>query len=221
MDQALVRTSERGLPLLVHKGNRIPAYIVGFAIASALYLSSNHYPIFTPIELKMTFIDQWVPFIPETVWIYVTEYPLFLVVYFTAKDYLNINKYMYSFLAMQSFAVLIFFLWPTTFPRGQFPLIEGEMDSLTYSIFSQLRVADTPNNCAPSLHVSSVYLSSFIFLDEQRSKFKWFFLWATLIAFSTLTTKQHYLIDLVTGLLMAILFYWIFHKLVPYRQANR
>jgi membrane-associated phospholipid phosphatase len=64
-----------------------------------------------------------------------------------------------------------------------------------------------------------VYLSSFAFLSENRRRaFGIFFCWSTLIALSTLTTKQHYLADIVSGLTLAVpVFYW-FHYLQPYRN---
>jgi membrane-associated phospholipid phosphatase len=115
-------------------------------------------------------------------------------------------------------SVLIFFIWPTVYPREQFPLPQ-DLNALTYYVFNYLRHADAPTNCCPSLHVSSVYLTSFLYLDEQRGKFPFFFGWGTLIALSTLTTKQHYLIDVVAGLMMAIVVWWIFYRVMSYRPA--
>jgi hypothetical protein len=127
----------------------------------------------------------------------------------------NLNKYLYSIMAMQIFSVIIFMLWPTIYPRQDFPL-PADSHSLTTFIFSCLRSIDHPTSCLPSLHISSCYLSAFVFLDEQKSKFWFFFLWATAIGISTLTTKQHYLIDVIAGLAVAYAFYWIFHRWVSY-----
>jgi membrane-associated phospholipid phosphatase len=67
--------------------------------------------------------------------------------------------------------------------------------------------------------VSSVYLSSFAFLSEKRvTKFWIFFIWSTLIALSTLTTKQHYVADIVSGLALAIVFYRWFHVQQVYQR---
>jgi len=204
------------LPLFITPENKNISGVLMFLAAAALYLASNHFFIFAPKLLPMFWADRSVPFVPGTVWIYASEYLFFPVVYWSCRDLVNLNKYLYSFLALQTVSVVIFWLWPTTYPRDLFPLT-GEISPLTYSFFSFLRVTDTPANCCPSLHVSSVYLSSFLFRDEQKGLFPFFFTWGTAIALSTLTTKQHYLIDVVTGLLMAMIFYWFFHRRVEYR----
>jgi membrane-associated phospholipid phosphatase len=160
-----------------------------------------------------------IPFIPQTIWIYTTEYLLFPIVYLMSRDLTNCNKYLYAFFIQQSIAVAIFWFWPTIYPRHLFPLPE-DLDALSYYVFSGLRSTDSPANCCPSLHVSSVYLSSFLFLNEQQKKFPFFFIWATLIALSTLTTKQHYIIDVVTGLLLASVTYWVTYNLIKFRPVG-
>ncbi|OFZ20204.1 MAG: hypothetical protein A2X94_09900 [Bdellovibrionales bacterium GWB1_55_8] len=224
--QAPSQSVDWGLPLFLTKENKYLAGFLTAVVATVLYLSSNHFHIFEPQLLPMSATDRMVPFVPETVWIYLSEYFFFIAVFVLCKDMANANKYLYSFIALQTVSVFIFWIWPTTYPRELFPLNAAEMDSLTYRAFSHLRVADSPANCCPSLHVSSVYLSAFIYLDDQKKKFPFFFIWGTLIALSTLTTKQHYLVDVACGFTMAVLFYWIFHRYIPYRprlgaQANR
>lgn len=206
------------LPLFLTRENKWAVGLVWFVIASFLYLTSNHFPIFTPQLLPMTPLDQAIPFLPHTVWIYISEYIFFFVIYALSKDLANANKYLYSFLGLQMISAAIFWVWPTTFPRELFPLPQ-DLDALTHLVFTQLRQTDSPNNCCPSLHVSSVYLASFVFLDEQRKRFPLFFIWGTLIALSTLTTKQHYIVDVVAGLGMAMLTWWIFNRVVIYRAT--
>jgi membrane-associated phospholipid phosphatase len=210
-------TNQWALPIFMTRQNKWPVGVAVFIVAVALYLASNHIHIFPPQLLPMSWIDQAVPFLPNTVWIYISEYLFFVYVYASAKDMVNFNKYIYSFSFMQIVSVIIFWIWPTTYPRDAFPLPD-DLNALTHWTFSNLRATDTPANCCPSLHVSSVYLSSFIFLDDQRKKFPFIFLWGTAIAASTLTTKQHYLVDVIAGFLMAVLCYWFFHKMVPYRS---
>ena len=190
-----------------------------FLVAGILYLTSNHIHLFPPRLLPMSPLDHAVPFMPWTVWIYTSEYLFFAAVYVTCRDLVNLNKYLYSFIVLQSVSVAIFWLWPTTYPRDAFPLTK-DIPWLTYELFKNLRTTDSPANCCPSLHVSSVYLSAFIFLDDQPKKFPFFFTWGTFIALSTLTTKQHYIVDVIAGLSLALITYWIFHRYFTYRPLT-
>lgn len=208
------------LPLFLTRKNKYFVSAIWVALGASLYLGTNHFPMFTPQMLPMTAWDKSIAFVPWTVWIYSSEIFLYFAVYGFSRDLVNANKYLYSFLALQASSCLIFLLWPTTYPRELFPL-PTDLHPWTAHIFNNLRNVDTPGNCLPSLHVSSCYLSSFVYLDEQRGKFPIFFGWATAIAVSTLTTKQHYIIDVVAGLAMAIVMYIIFHRLVPYRNGVR
>jgi membrane-associated phospholipid phosphatase len=205
------------LPIFLTKQNKYFYSALWVLIGGTLYLTSNHNPIFPPQLLPMSAFEKSIPFIPWTYWIYSSEMFLFFSVYIVCKDLVNANKYLYSFLAVQITSVCIFMLWPTTYPRDLFPM-PTDIDHLTAICFGNLRSVDNPNNCFPSLHVSSVFLSSFVYLDEQREKFPFFFGWAVLIAISTLTTKQHYIADVVSGLGLAIVMYYIFHRVVKYRQ---
>ncbi len=204
------------LPLFLNRENRFQAGVILFLGAAALYLLPNHIHLFRPLYLPMTALDRAVPFIPETLWIYISEWIFFPLIYFTCRDLTNQNKYIYSFMSLQAVSVFIFWVWPTTYPREAFPL-PGYLDAITAFTFENLRKTDSPANCCPSLHVSGVYLSAFIFLDERRKQLPYYLTWATLIALSTLTTKQHYILDVVAGLLLAVTFYWIFHRMIPYR----
>ena len=207
------------LPIFVNHENKHPIVCALGIIAVLLYVITNHVHIFTPHMLPMSWLDNAIPFIPQTVWIYISEYVFFVVTYLACKDMTNLNKYIYSIMGLQTVSVLIFMIWPTTYPRDLFPL-PHDLDYFTYYVFNSLRTADTPASCCPSLHVSSVYLSSFIFIDDQPKKFPFYFIWGTLIALSTLTTKQHYAIDVVTGLIMAIVTYWIFHRVIAYQPVT-
>ena len=211
--------SSWALPVFMRGENKTRVGFFLATVATLLYVGSNRFHLYPPRLLPLWWVDQAVPFIPLSVWVYISEYLFFPVVYFTCKDLVNLNKYFYSFLFLQILSVLIFIIWPTTYPRDLFPLM-GQMDSATYFVFNALRTADTAANCCPSLHVSSVFLSVFIFLDDQRSKFPFFFVWGSLIAASTMTTKQHYMVDVLTGFLMALGTYWIFHRYVSYRKTD-
>ncbi len=204
------------LPLFLNKRNKaLTGWIVALG-ATIVYLSSNHIHLFTPRPLPMWAIDEAIPFWPQTVWIYLGEYAAIFILFMMSDDDINANKFVYSFASLQVVCGAIFVLWPTTYPRDLYAL-PPDVDSLTRSVLSSLRQIDTPANCCPSLHVASIYLPALIFLKEQREKFPLVFALATVIALSTLTTKQHYIIDVLLGIVMAVVLYWIFNVAVRYR----
>lgn len=193
---------------------------VGYAFLFLLLFSpTNHFHLFKPTLLPFTPIDRNVPFMPYSMWIYISDYVFFFVAFFVAKDILTLNKYLYALFFLLIATVIVFILFPTTYPRDLYPL-PGDLDPLTFYSFNMLRILDSPASCLPSHHVSSCFLTSFIYLHDQKEKFPLFFGWATLIAISTLTTKQHYFVDVVGGFGMASISYWVFFKWANYKGAQ-
>ena len=199
------------LPLFVTRNNKYIAGALMYAIGYACYYLSNHNTFFVPRELPFTWIDAHAPFIPASVLIYISEYFYFAFVYILLSEYDNINKYLYSFFFLQVVSCAIFVAFPTIYPRELYPIPVETPDWLA-SIWTWLRKQDAATNCLPSLHVSSVYLSAFAFITDKKMKHFWvFFVWASFIALSTLTTKQHYVMDIITGLLFSLFFFNWFH----------
>lgn len=199
------------LPLFVTRNNKYLAGAVMYAISYFCYYFTNHNPFLAPRELPFTWIDAHTPFLPWSVLVYISEYFYFAFVYILLSERDNINKYLYSFFGLQLVSCTIFAIFPTIYPRELFP-VPAETPDWLAAIWTWLRNQDAATNCLPSLHVSSVYLSAFAFLSEnKKTHFRVFFTWSTLIALSTLTTKQHYVMDIITGLLFALFFYNRFH----------
>jgi membrane-associated phospholipid phosphatase len=207
------------LPLFMVPRLKYPAGAVLFTVASFMYYYTNHHPLFIPRELPMLSLDRTIPFVPATVLIYVSEYFFFTTVYLVVRDMENLNKYLYSFFFTQAFSCFIFLLWPTIYPRDLYP-IPADTNSVVATVFQMLRTGDAATNCFPSLHVSTVYLSAYIFLDEQREKLPFFLTWATFIALSTLPTKQHYVVDITAGFALSVVAYLVFHRWMPYRKVG-
>lgn len=205
------------VPNLITPRNKIPAFFIMVAISTVAYLLTNHLHRVEAMLLPMTAVDEWVPFLPNTIFIYTSDYFLFLWAYMACKDIRETNKFAYAFMSLQFVSFFIFWAWPTTFPRHLFPLPPvDQMNALGHQIFSGLRAIESPDSCLPSLHVSCCYLAAFQFWHQGRKYFPFFLTWATLVAISTLTVKQHYVVDIVGGLAMAVIFYWIFHQRVAY-----
>ncbi|MHB1949529.1 MAG: phosphatase PAP2 family protein [Gammaproteobacteria bacterium] len=195
--------------------------ILVFIFCESNYAFTNHITnSMTPHLLKLSSIDKLVPFLPHSIWLYLTEIILCISVYFVAQNRLNIMRYIAGVIAVTITAVIIFTFFPTTFPRTYYP-IPTNIDSFTLGLLNLTREVDLPTNCLPSLHVCYSCLASFVFLKEQKEKFPLFFLWAILICISTLTTKQHYFLDVIFGGIIAIIYYQLFLYLLPSQNTVR
>ncbi|HOW16827.1 MAG TPA: phosphatase PAP2 family protein [bacterium] len=178
-----------------------PLGIVAFMVFCMI---PNHVHIFEPSLMYMFDFEKRVPFIDWTVWIYMSDYLYIGLVFFLLRERYNMNRIYYSQIMMLIFSMFIFMLYPTMFPRP-----EVEYHGFSGQLVALLHSLDSPCNAFPSIHVSMTFLAGFGFIKERKVLFSIFMLWAVLISISTLTLKQHYLLDVLAGFVMAILFYWV------------
>ena len=102
-------------------------------------------------------------------------------------------------------SALGFVLWPLTIHRPDIGIA-----SLSDRALAALYEADRPVNLFPSLHVSLSFLFAAA-IGYARPRWRaWTLAWAALIAVSTLFTRQHYLFDVLGGIVLA----WIGWKVV-------
>ncbi|MGE4231986.1 MAG: phosphatase PAP2 family protein [Bacteriovoracia bacterium] len=202
------------LPTFITNANRFWVGALGGIGFLVGYSIPNHYHLYNPILIQMPEWERNIPLMPWTVYIYFTEYALFLVAYMMFKKDDNRMKYLWSFYGCLFIAMVFFIFYPTTYPRADYPLLPESTNWFTYTVFTLLRSIDDPSNSFPSLHVACCFNAAFCFLQkgEARWKFWLFFLWAGLVAWSTLTTKQHYVIDIIGGLVLSLGGYWLFVK---------
>ncbi len=187
------------------------------------YKITNSYHLFEPQLLPFDMVDRAVPFWPWTIWIYFTQYVIFIASWLMIKNDINRTRYFYSYLFILVASLLIFIFYPVTFPRVDYPLTDFD-PSITVWIFEYFRThIDTPANCLPSQHVSTCYMAAFALLPESRKWFWAFIAWATIVSISTMTTKQHYFIDVWVSVLLVLLSYYIFYHCTSYysRESKR
>jgi membrane-associated phospholipid phosphatase len=124
------------------------------------------------------------------------------------------HRGMKAYLTVMLVSYTGFLLYPTLAPRPAEVLGDG------FSAWS-LRLAyslDPPHGCFPSLHVAYAFVSALTCYRVHRGVGIGAGLWATLIAVSTLYTKQHYVVDVIAGTLAAYVAYVLFLRGHP-REA--
>lgn len=172
--------------------------------SGAMFLTKNwtHYNF----ELG---IDQKIPFVPWTVSIYLLCYLFWIVNYILCARQDKSSAYRFLFADILAKAVcLVFFLAiPTTNVR---PVISGhtiweEIMRLVYHI-------DSASNLFPSIHCLVSWFC-FIGVRKQKQIPAWYraasCVMAIAVFISTLTTKQHVIVDVIGGVVLAEICYYI------------
>ncbi len=150
-----------------------------------------------------------IPFIAEFVWIYLSLYLLFLIPPFFL-DQQRMNVLGRQLVAATIFCGLIFLLLPA---KLGFERTVPD-DPFYSSLFANLFAVDLPHNMVPSLHVTFSALILFTLISSRRQLWSKiiFGVWLVLICASTVLVHQHHLLDVVTGLLVAMTFYHVIGK---------
>lgn len=154
-------------------------------------------------------LDEQIPFVPWTITIYWGCYLFWVVNYIIGcrQDRERAFRFMSADFLAKLVCLICFLVFPTTNIR---PIIEG--NSIWDELMRMLYRVDAADNLFPSIHCLT---SSFCFIAVRGSEkvSKWYkgvsFLIAAGICISTLTTRQHVLIDVIAGVALSELS-WLF-----------
>ncbi|OQR53345.1 phosphatase PAP2 family protein [Bacillus sp. CDB3] len=155
-----------------------------------------------------TVIDDWIPFVKVFIIPYLLWFPYLYgaLIYYCLADrkqyYVTLSSVILGKLACFS----IYYFWQTTVPR---PTVVGtdvfsELVRYIYSI-------DQPVNCFPSIHVLTTFVIMLAALKRrEQHAFEYYILtlFGILIILSTLFTKQHAFVDVVSGMTLAGILYF-------------
>ena len=170
-----------------------------------------------PVHFPATRLDDLIPLIPVWSLIYGALYAFLIVVpAFVVREREQVRRMFSAYITVWLAAYLCFILYPTKAPRP--PALVGGGFTLWGLRF--LYGADPPYNCLPSIHVAHSFVSAFACHATHRGVGVFAFICAALVALSTLFTKQHYVLDLAGGILLASLSYAFFAWRYPRATAK-
>jgi membrane-associated phospholipid phosphatase len=158
------------------------------------YAWTNAHPLRAPSLLPRVGFEAAIPVLPWTSAIYVSYFALFL---YTALRIVRREWFgrAVSFVgSVITGCLFVFLLFPTTMLR---PPCAAEEPMAR--VLGWIRMLDPPNNCCPSMHVAVVVACAFLAFRARLPERMWIAVWAGLVAMSTLTTRQHYLLDVLAG----------------------
>lgn len=166
-------------------------------VCAAMYWLPQYWHRGEAALLPLTTLDRVIPFWPVSGVLYFAAF-VFLLLTFIAlwAERERAMRFLYACLFAQLVGMLCFLLWPTTYPRQLYPP-PSSTGALGAALVAWCRSHDRAVNCLPSLHVSTVMIC---ILALRGSR--WFLpalLAAVPLALSTLTFKQHYVLDVMAG----------------------
>ncbi len=195
-------------------GKWIPMYgllpLIGCCLFNSMIYTGTQLTLKNAYHYDLTSaLDRKIPFVPEWVLIYVLSFAFWALSYIVIAREGKEKWYRFAAADMMSrlFCMVFFVFWPTTNIR---PQVVG--DGFIAWLMRLIYALDAPTNLFPSIHC---LVSWFCFIGVRRSKklpawYKAFTLiFALLICASTQFTKQHYLVDIPGGILIAELCWFI------------
>jgi membrane-associated phospholipid phosphatase len=151
--------------------------------------------------------DRLLPLAPTWALVYGALYAFLIVLpVLVVQQEDLIRRTVWAYLTVWIVAYICFLLYPTAAPRPDKVLGEG------FGVWGLrfLYDADPPYNCFPSIHVAHSSVSALACFRVHRRLGLIAAFCALLVALSTLFTKQHYVADLVAGILLALAAYTVF-----------
>ena len=98
------------------------------------------------------------------------------------------------------------------YPR---PVLSPPYADISAMFLASVQRIDPPGNVFPSLHVAHTTMLALLLLEDRRRLGLVTLVMATALAISTLTTKQHFIADVISGYLLAFFGRWIALRKLP------
>ncbi|WP_025122065.1 MULTISPECIES: phosphatase PAP2 family protein [unclassified Serratia (in: enterobacteria)] len=173
------------------------AGLLGLLAGLVLFIALEH--VTEPRYSWVTPLDKQIPFIAQSWWLYVLFFPFVLLAaaYSSAERFRAFrNATGIAF----GVALLCFWLFPESIPRPDIGLVDN---AFLQQRLRRLWQLDLASNGCPSLHVAVTCLACRALWDRH---YRWLTVCSgLLICLSTLTLKQHTVIDVIGGLLLALI----------------
>jgi len=185
-----------------------PAYrwSLGLALAllqSAVYFGIGHAHLTRSTELLRTRLDDAIPFWPWTAWCYLPFYAgTFLLAIGGFRHKRLFDRTAVSVVVVMCLGALGHLFVGAEYPR---PVLYPPYPDLSYSFMAWVQHIDPPGNVFPSLHVAHTTMLALLLIRDRPRLGRVALVMATLLALSTLTTKQHFIADVLGGYTLAAL----------------
>ena len=171
------------------------------------YTIPNQLEWISPSAVPEVFIDRIIPFQPHWVWIYLFTYVYVVLTYFFVLDKSSAKIFVNTFVLASLLGGVVFFFFPTTIFRELYPL--NPNTDLSSLMLYYMRSIDKPKNCIPSFHIALTFATTASLYLHSGKKRILGIVFGVLIAYSTMAVKQHYFLDVFSGMALGSSMFFI------------
>jgi membrane-associated phospholipid phosphatase len=162
------------------------------------------------LDLAMS-LDRKIPFVPQLALVYFSTYIFVIQPFIILSDARQFYWMLASFGSITGIASLIHATVPSKIER----INNLDADGLSGKLINLFQKTCKPYGNFPSMHVAlSVPVVGANFMVAGPTMGIVTLVWAILIALSTLFTKQHYILDVLAGLVGGVLIYSLMYWLM-------
>lgn len=152
-----------------------------------------------------TFLDDQIPFIARSVWIYLLIFPAALLPLFVVRCQRLFRRTALAYASVISLSLICFAMFPITSARLRTPQAMLDLTRPSDWAVSVLYSLDPPYNLFPSLHVSIAVLAAFSVWKAAKSYGVVAFSCLVFVIVSIFTVKQHVVLDAAGGIALGAL----------------
>jgi membrane-associated phospholipid phosphatase len=170
-------------------------------LQSSIYFVIGHSQRPRSTTMLATSLDGAIPFVPWTVWWYLPFYAgIFVMAIAGFRTPRLFNRALVGVVVTMLVGAAGHLLIGAEYPR---PLVRPPYGDLSLAFLGWVHAVDPPGNVFPSLHVAHTSALAVILRHDRPRLGALAMLMALLLAISTLTTKQHFVADVLAGFIIA------------------
>ena len=180
----------------LRKGRHAFVLVLAYIVFTVTYLLINFFSVGRDAHTLFLPGEDRLPFLPIFECLYVLSYFVGVLLYVTVRDYPTLIRLLWATALAMLVAYTTYLLFPVYFER---PHLEAR--SLHTWLLS-ITYMDKPYNHFPSMHVALSWLAVHAAQVSRGSRL-WLAAVAAGISIATIFVKQHYIVDVLFGYVLA------------------
>jgi membrane-associated phospholipid phosphatase len=185
-------------------------------VQSLFYFGIGHLELQRSTELLRTRLDDAIPFWTWTSWCYLPFYAAVFIICIAGFRSRELFDRALKSVALVMFVGAICHLTiGAEYPR---PVLHPPYPDVSTAFMALVQRIDRPGNVFPSLHVAQTSTLAFILYRDRPRLGAFTIVIAAILALSTLTTKQHFIADVISGYALTFIARWFAFRGLSARQ---